>query len=163
MSVPLSQQSLSELIGSIYDCALDPSRWEQTLTGINDALCCHSSILHLNDLRNDRFLIYRPVGIEPEQQEKQAKYVPEIHAMLNEAFALSPSLTNHSCSRQAETRVLASLLAGRTVAETAMDLGIVLSTAKTHLENIFSKTGVSRQADLMRLGTRLVPPTRSAN
>jgi len=60
----------------------------------------------------------------------------------------------------AETRVLASLLAGRTLAETATALRIAASTAKTHLDNIFSKTGVTRQADLMRLGTGLVPPTR---
>jgi DNA-binding CsgD family transcriptional regulator len=61
----------------------------------------------------------------------------------------------------AETRVLASLLAGRTLAETAVTLDIAPSTAKTHLDNIFSKTGVTRQADLMRLGTGLVPPTAS--
>jgi DNA-binding CsgD family transcriptional regulator/PAS domain-containing protein len=68
-----------------------------------------------------------------------------------EAFGLTP----------AETRVLASLLAGRTLAETAVALDIAPSTAKTHLDNIFSKTGVTRQADLMRLGTGLVPPTAS--
>ena len=68
-----------------------------------------------------------------------------------EAFDLTP----------AETRVLASLLAGRTLAETAVALDIAPSTAKTHLDNIFSKTGVTRQADLMRLGIGLVPPTRS--
>ena len=60
----------------------------------------------------------------------------------------------------AETRVLASLLKGRTLAETATSLGIAATTAKTHLENVFLKTGVTRQTDLMRLGTRLVPPTR---
>jgi DNA-binding CsgD family transcriptional regulator len=61
----------------------------------------------------------------------------------------------------AETRVLASLLGGRTLAETATNLGIAITTAKSHLDAIFSKTGISRQADLMRLGTGLVPPTRS--
>jgi DNA-binding CsgD family transcriptional regulator len=59
------------------------------------------------------------------------------------AFGLTPP----------ETRVLASLLAGRTLAETAAVLDIAPSTAKTHLDNIFSKAGVARQADLMRLGT----------
>jgi DNA-binding CsgD family transcriptional regulator len=58
----------------------------------------------------------------------------------------------------AETRVLASLLAGRTLAETAAALGVAQGTAKTHLDNIFGKTGVTRQADLMRLATGLVPP-----
>jgi DNA-binding CsgD family transcriptional regulator/PAS domain-containing protein len=58
----------------------------------------------------------------------------------------------------AETRVLARLLAGSTLAKTATSLGVAPATAKTHLDNIFLKTGVTRQADLMRLGTRLVPP-----
>src|SRR5262249_27192921 len=61
----------------------------------------------------------------------------------------------------AETRLLSSLLAGRTLAESAQALGIAMSTARTHLDNIFAKTGVTRQADLVRLGTGLVPPTRS--
>jgi DNA-binding CsgD family transcriptional regulator/PAS domain-containing protein len=65
------------------------------------------------------------------------------------AFGLTP----------AETRVLASLLGGRTLAATAATLGIAATTAKSHLENIFTKTGVSRQADLMRLATGLTPPT----
>jgi DNA-binding CsgD family transcriptional regulator len=61
----------------------------------------------------------------------------------------------------AETKVLASLFAGRTLAETATTLGITSPTAKTHLEHIFLKTGVTRQADLMRLWTGLIAPTAS--
>jgi len=45
--------------------------------------------------------------------------------------------------------------------ETAVTLGIASTTAKSHLENIFAKTGVARQADLVRLATGLAPPTRS--
>jgi DNA-binding CsgD family transcriptional regulator/PAS domain-containing protein len=60
----------------------------------------------------------------------------------------------------AETRVLASLLAGRTLGDTAGALGIASSTAKSHLDAIFAKTGVTRQADLVRLGTGPVPPTK---
>jgi DNA-binding CsgD family transcriptional regulator len=64
------------------------------------------------------------------------------------AFGLTP----------AETRVLASLLGGRTVAETAAALGVAITTARTHLDNIFAKTGVSRQAELVRLASQIVPP-----
>jgi DNA-binding CsgD family transcriptional regulator/PAS domain-containing protein len=60
----------------------------------------------------------------------------------------------------AETRVLASLLGGCTLTQTAAMLGIAPTTAKSHLENIFAKAGVTRQADLMRLATSLVPPTK---
>jgi DNA-binding CsgD family transcriptional regulator len=72
-------------------------------------------------------------------------------SMLALAFGLTP----------AETRVLASLLAGRRLVDTASFLDIAMTTAKTHLDNIFSKTGVSRQAELFRLVTRVVPTVRS--
>jgi DNA-binding CsgD family transcriptional regulator len=59
----------------------------------------------------------------------------------------------------AEKRVLAGLLAGRTLAETAAALDAAQTTAKSQLEKVFSKTGVSRQADLLRLSSRMTPPT----
>ena len=67
------------------------------------------------------------------------------------AFGLTP----------AEARLLASLFGGRTLIETATTLGITRRTAKTHLEHIFLKTGVTRQAELMRLWTGLISPTGS--
>jgi DNA-binding CsgD family transcriptional regulator/PAS domain-containing protein len=373
-------RALSTLIGTIYDCALDPSRWEEALAGIRDVLCCQTAVLSLVDLRHDRFLLNRTVGIEPDGLAEQAKHTPEISSRIAEHFAGGRSfdephvVTRHlsqsyletsryfqdclkpngivdimfyilvqtparlggfgmgrherqgvfsdqdielgglllphvrravtisnvldACTIErarmaealdalrcavmltdargailhaneaaegmlrndgpvratggvlqardptaaaelraaikqaaydeadlgktglairltepgvqpvsahvlpltggnlrtrlqpaavaavfispppveqdgaaataaaydltpAETRVLASLLAGRTLAETAEALGIAPSTAKTHLDKIFSKTGVTRQADLMRLGTGLIPPTRS--
>src|SRR5262249_42921707 len=60
----------------------------------------------------------------------------------------------------AETPALASLFAGRPRAEPAATLGIAATTAKTHLEHIFLKTGVNRQAELMRLWTGLISPTK---
>jgi hypothetical protein len=38
MADAISSQALSDLIGSIYDCALDPSRWERTLADVMHAL-----------------------------------------------------------------------------------------------------------------------------
>ena len=55
------------------------------------------------------------------------------------AFGLTP----------AETRLLESLLAGHTLAEAALARGIAITTAKTHLDSIFQKTGVNRQAELI--------------
>jgi DNA-binding CsgD family transcriptional regulator len=72
-------------------------------------------------------------------------------AALAAAFGLTP----------AETQVFSSLLAGRTRSETADHLGITLATAKTHLINIFAKTGVKRQAELMRLVSRVLPPVKT--
>jgi DNA-binding CsgD family transcriptional regulator len=70
---------------------------------------------------------------------------------LGAAFGLTP----------AEARVLANLFAARTLIETAATLGITRPTAKTHLKHIFLKTGVTRQAELMRLWTGLISPTGS--
>ncbi|RWM90181.1 MAG: helix-turn-helix transcriptional regulator [Mesorhizobium sp.] len=92
MAKALSHHELSKLIGSIYDCALDPERWEHALAGIRDALDAQTAVLRLDDLANDRLLIYRTVGIEPYWLEQQAKHIPEIHARLLEDLSTWPSL-----------------------------------------------------------------------
>lgn len=51
----------------------------------------------------------------------------------------------------AETRVLMRILSGKNVREAARDLSVAASTVRTHLDNIFLKTGVSRQTHLIRL------------
>jgi DNA-binding CsgD family transcriptional regulator/PAS domain-containing protein len=83
------------------------------------------------------------IGVPPDAQDGADA--------LAAAFGLTP----------AETRLLASLFAGCTLAETAATLGITRPTAKTHLEHIFLKTKVTRQAELMRLWTGLISPTGS--
>ena len=59
----------------------------------------------------------------------------------------------------AETRVLTRVLSGKNVSEAAQDLGVANSTVRTHLDNIFDKTGVSRQAELVRLVACIAPAT----
>jgi len=88
----ISPKALSDLIGSIYDCALDPSRWDQTLPNIRDALDCHISVLHLTDIRHHRFLLLKSVGLEPYQVEQVPKHLPEIDAILRQVLASWPSL-----------------------------------------------------------------------
>jgi DNA-binding CsgD family transcriptional regulator/PAS domain-containing protein len=92
MPVPLSQQDLSDLIGAIYDCALDPSRWEKTLWAIRDSLCCQTAVLHLNDIPNNHILINRSVGIEPHWLRQMQSHAPEIHGQLTQMLASWPSL-----------------------------------------------------------------------
>lgn len=57
------------------------------------------------------------------------------------AFGLTPM----------ETRILTGLLVGKTLQQAADTLGVARTTARTHLDNIFVKTGVARQADLIRI------------
>jgi DNA-binding CsgD family transcriptional regulator/PAS domain-containing protein len=104
MADAISPQALSDLIGSIYDCTLDPSRWERTLLDVGEALDCPVLTLTLSDLRHDRLLLHKAAGIEPDQMEQVSKYVPEIHAALGEALASLPSLDEpHVVSRHVTT------------------------------------------------------------
>lgn len=50
-----------------------------------------------------------------------------------------------------ETRVLAGLLTGQTLHQTAEGLGIARTTARSYLDNLFAKVGVTRQSDLIRI------------
>lgn len=51
----------------------------------------------------------------------------------------------------AETRLLKAILDGERIADYAERAGSTLNTAKTHLKQIFAKTGIKRQTDLVRL------------
>lgn len=65
---------------------------------------------------------------------------PDI-AILRALFDLSP----------AESRLAASLASGSDLAASARSCGIRISTARSYLEQIFRKTGVHRQAELVAL------------
>ena len=69
-----------------------------------------------------------------------------------EAFAQLYSLTG------SELRVLLAMAPGLSVKEAAEMLGIGENTAKTHLQHIHSKTGTSKQTELIRLFMSATPP-----
>jgi DNA-binding CsgD family transcriptional regulator len=64
-----------------------------------------------------------------------------VFAAFAERFDLTPQ----------EARVLQTLVEAGSVPMAADILGIAASTARTHVTSIFDKTGVRRQADLLRL------------
>ncbi len=67
---------------------------------------------------------------------------PEAAAgLLRQLYGLTP----------AEQQVAGQVLCGQPPARAAERLGIAHETARSHLRSIFAKTGVSRQADLVRL------------
>jgi DNA-binding CsgD family transcriptional regulator/PAS domain-containing protein len=51
----------------------------------------------------------------------------------------------------AEARLTAAVVSGKTIKQFAEEAEVTLNTARTHLKSVFAKTGVSRQADLVRL------------
>src|SRR5579862_6588332 len=67
------------------------------------------------------------------------------------AFGLTP----------AELRVLLAVVEVGGVPETSERLGVAETTVKTHLYRVFSKTGASRQADLVKLAAAFSDPLAS--
>lgn len=63
---------------------------------------------------------------------------------------------------RAEAALAVEFANGHRLQTCADRLGISLTTAKTHLQRIFAKTGVSRQTDLMRLILTSTPALRQA-
>ena len=62
-----------------------------------------------------------------------------------------PALGEHFGLTRAELRVLMAIVAHGDTGSAAEALGIGRSTLKTHLSRIFSKTGLGRQAELVKL------------
>jgi len=78
----------------------------------------------------------------------------QVPLMPGEAFARLHGLTG------GELRVLLALSQGLGGLESAEMLGISEPTVRTHLQRIFSKTGTTRQSDLLSLLHRSTPPVR---
>ncbi|CAG2141353.1 helix-turn-helix transcriptional regulator [Cupriavidus numazuensis] len=78
----------------------------------------------------------------------------QVPLMPGEAFARLHGLTG------GELRVLLALSQGLGGMESAEMLGISEPTVRTHLQRIYSKTGTTRQADLLSLLHRSTPPVR---
>jgi integral membrane sensor domain MASE1/DNA-binding NarL/FixJ family response regulator len=75
--------------------------------------------------------------------------------LAGEAFAGLYGLTT------SELGVLLAMAPGLCVKEAAETLGISENTAKTHLKHIHSKTGLSKQTELLRLFMSATPPVSS--
>jgi DNA-binding CsgD family transcriptional regulator len=66
--------------------------------------------------------------------------------IMNEPIDL---LQRHFGLTQAEARLALHLVAGETLRSAEAKLSITYETARTHLKNIFGKTGTCRQAELV--------------
>jgi DNA-binding CsgD family transcriptional regulator len=65
------------------------------------------------------------------------------------------ALSSHFGLTRAEQRVFGGMVAGLSVREIAESAEISRETVRTHLKRIYSKVGVSRQAELVRLAGRV--------
>ena len=91
MADPISPKVLSDLIGSIYDCALDPSLWGQTLLNIKDALDGHAAVLNLTDVQRRRPLLLKTAGLDPRNLPMFFMHVNELHGLMLRCLALPPN------------------------------------------------------------------------
>ena len=73
----------------------------------------------------------------------------------------SPELLLGACGlTRSEQRVALCLLTGMSIQEAAVQLGIKESTARSYLKEVFSKTGIRKQSQLISFYHAMMPPVR---
>ena len=75
------QERLPDLIGRIYDCALDPTLWPDVLVEIRQALDFEQAALNLQAMPRGTVLLNVASGIDSPWLERIADYGPEIVAL----------------------------------------------------------------------------------
>jgi DNA-binding CsgD family transcriptional regulator len=60
----------------------------------------------------------------------------------------------------AEARLAAALASGKSIQEYTHESGVMISTTRTHIKRMYSKLGVTRQGDFMRILLSLTPERR---
>lgn len=131
--------------------ALDHRRLLEALQQATRGLDPQSATVAIAVRRRSAWLIITPAGRSTQQPcafvhvlEEQQCEVPSSQA-LRAMFALTP----------AETVVAIAIAQGATPGEIAAQHGLALSTVRSQLSAVLRKTRTSRQADLVRLFTRL--------
>lgn len=74
----VSPERISDLIGEIYDCVLDPKHWEATLERARQELSFVNAVLGVAPLRPGAQIINATVGVAPEWLARVGQYQTEI-------------------------------------------------------------------------------------
>lgn len=166
---PLMPEPVSDVVGRVYDCVIEPALWEGTLLEIARILNCGSAILSCNDLVRDRALISKSAGWEPDWLAMRQRHLPEVHGVLARWLAGRPSDDEpFVASRELPPSALA---ASPYVRECLGPLGItdVAHFFLMRTQEVFSELVVFRQAKQdvitageIRLGQMLLPHLRRA-
>lgn len=75
---PLDPRGLEELIGAIYDCVIDPSRWHETIDHIRQRYHFYNAILGVNDAGNNETVMHVAVRIPDEMVPVIQAYGPHV-------------------------------------------------------------------------------------
>src|SRR5438128_222960 len=76
--MPLAPERLSDLIGLIYDCTIEPDRWPETMHEICDDLGCFLSTIYRVDLEGSRVSFLRQWNAQPERLAVIEKYASDV-------------------------------------------------------------------------------------
>jgi hypothetical protein len=74
----ITSDRLSQLIGSIYDCVIEPDRWPETMGAICSDLDCTISGIILVDLEHSRHRFFKEWNIDPYWLAKRPQYYDEL-------------------------------------------------------------------------------------
>jgi len=168
MTSAISHQDLSDLIGRIYDCTLDPSRWDATLDAIRTMLRTPTAQLALADLRQYRILLSKDRGMDARMHEVAGRHLPEIQRLLEGALDSGFSVDEPLVSSRL---FLPEVRAASPVFQAARSMGFIdflqialirsptrvamLTSGRQESEGVFG----DREIELMRL---LIPHLRRA-
>jgi DNA-binding CsgD family transcriptional regulator len=126
-----------------------------------DKLCLDISLAHASSSRGAAIGSLKPVLLDDGKGEMKIFIVLYVtHTGAHNQCRLS-AIADCFDLTPAETRTLEQFVQGGSLTEVAAALRISENTVKTHLQNIFAKTGTSRQMQLVRLVQALLPPFRA--
>lgn len=80
-TVSCSPEKISELVGQIYDCVLNPSNWELVLNSVCEEFSFASAILGLMRAPDVRPICQYAVGVEPEWLARIPDFAPDMFAL----------------------------------------------------------------------------------
>lgn len=75
---PRGLEALSDLIGAIYDCVVEPSRWEQALDRVRRLLECKNCVLSATDMTRGDVRARITIGVPPSWRQRMSGYGTEI-------------------------------------------------------------------------------------
>jgi DNA-binding NarL/FixJ family response regulator len=78
LATEISPAQLSNVIGSVYDCALEPALWPNALQQIAGLLRLDNALLNLSEMPEGRFLLNVAYNIPGEWILKSQEYAPDI-------------------------------------------------------------------------------------
>ena len=152
--IPTDPQARADLAKAVDELARDEAETSGRFSlAIPDAggAGCVATLLPLE--RGERRNVLAPFAAAVAVFVQESAQIP---MMPGEAFAKLYGLTG------GELRVLLALAQGLGGKEAANMLGVSESTVRTHLQRIFSKTGTSRQTELLQLLQSSAPPIKAA-